>query len=97
MKPKFLELSDRIIEKIKEGEYLPGDKIPSENDLIKKFRISNTTARKVLLEIESKGWVRRMKGKGTFVLNRTQQHKLLRTLGSIDATRRGFRRAGRPR
>jgi GntR family transcriptional regulator len=90
MKPKFLELSDRIIEKIKEGEYLPGDKILSENELIKKFRISNTTARKVLLEIESKGWVRRIKGKGTFVLNRTQQHKLLRTLGSIDATRRGF-------
>jgi GntR family transcriptional regulator len=90
MKPKFLELSDRIIEKINEGEYLPGDKIPSENELIKKFRISNTTARKVLLEIESKGWVRRIKGKGTFVLNRTQQHKLLRTLGSIDATRRGF-------
>ena len=90
MKPKFLELSDRIIEKIKEGEFLPGDKIPSENELIKKFRISNTTARKVLLEIESKGWVRRIKGKGTFVLNRTQQHKLLRTLGSIDATRRGF-------
>lgn len=90
MKPKFLELSDRIIEKIREGELLPGDKVPSENELIKKFKISNTTARKVLLDIESRGWVRRIKGKGTFVLNRTQEHKLLRTLGSIDATRRGF-------
>jgi len=90
MKPKFLELSERIIEKIKEGELLPGDKVPSENELIKKYKISNTTARKVLLEIESRGWVRRIKGKGTFVLNRTQEHKLLRTLGSIDATRRGF-------
>jgi GntR family transcriptional regulator len=90
MKPKFLELSDRIIDKIKEGELLPGDKVPSENELIKKYKISNTTARKVLLDIESRGWVRRIKGKGTFVLNRTQEHKLLRTLGSIDATRRGF-------
>jgi GntR family transcriptional regulator len=90
MKPKFLELSDRIIEKIKEGELLPGDKVPSENELIKKYKISNTTARKVLLDIESRGWVRRIKGKGTYVLNRTQEHKLLRTLGSIDATRRGF-------
>ena len=90
MKSKFLELSDRIIEKIKAGELLPGDKIPSENELIKRHKISNTTARKVLLEIESKGWARRIKGKGTFVLNRTQEHKLLRTLGSIDATRRGF-------
>lgn len=90
MKAKFLELSDRIIDKIKLGELLPGDKIPSENELIKNFTISNTTARKVLSDIESKGWARRIKGKGTFVLNRNQEHKLLRPLGSIDATRRGF-------
>lgn len=90
MKSKFIDLSDVIIGKIKSGELLPGDKIPSENELIKKHKISNTTARKVLLEIESKGWARRVKGKGTFVLNRTPEHKLFRTLGSIDATRRGF-------
>jgi len=90
MKSKFIHLSDQIIEKIKCGELLPGDQIPSENELIKKYRISNTTARKILLEIESKGWGRRIKGKGTFVLNRTPEHQLLRTLGSIESTRRGF-------
>jgi GntR family transcriptional regulator len=90
MKTKFITLSEDIIEKIKSGELLPGDKIPSENELIKKHRISNTTARKVLLEIESKGWAKRIKGKGTFVLNRTPEHQLLRTIGSIEATRRGF-------
>ncbi|WP_276499477.1 GntR family transcriptional regulator [Pontibacter litorisediminis] len=90
MKPKFITISESIIEKIKAGELQPGDKIPSENELIKQFKVSNTTARKSLLEIESKGWAQRIKGKGTFVLNRTEDHHLLRTLGSIDATRRGF-------
>jgi GntR family transcriptional regulator len=90
MKPKFIELSERIIENIKSGELLPGDKIPSENELIKKHKISNTTARKILSQIESNGWGKRIKGKGTFVLNRTPEHQLLRTLGSLDATRRGF-------
>ncbi|WP_134087935.1 GntR family transcriptional regulator [Olivibacter sp. XZL3] len=90
MKPKFIAISEEIIEKIISGELLPGDKVPSENELIKIYQISNTTARKSLLEIESKGWARRIKGKGTFVLNRTSGHQLLRTLGSIDATRRGF-------
>lgn len=90
MNSKFINLSEAIIGKIKSGELLPGDKIPSENELIRKYKISNTTARKVLLEIESRGWGRRIKGKGTFVLNRTPDHHLLRTLGSIDATRRGF-------
>ena len=89
-KPKFISISEEIIDKIKSGEYLPGDKTPSENELIKNYTISNTTARKVLLEIEAKGWVKRIRGKGTYVLNRTSDHHLLRTLGSIDSTRKGF-------
>jgi len=90
MKPKFIFISETIIDKIKSGELQPGDKIPSENELIRTFQVSNTTARKSLLEIESKGWAQRIKGKGTFVLNRTEDHHILRTLGSIDSTRRGF-------
>ncbi|RZJ24512.1 MAG: GntR family transcriptional regulator, partial [Flavobacterium sp.] len=81
MKSKFIAISDSIIEKIKTGELQPGDQIPSENELIKFFSISNTTARKALLEIESKGWAKRIKGKGTYVLNRTDDHHLIRTLG----------------
>jgi GntR family transcriptional regulator len=90
MKPKFITISEDIIEKIKSGELQPGDKIPSENELIKSYKISNTTARKSLLEIELQGWARRIKGKGTLVLNRTQDHHLVRTLGSIEDTRLGF-------
>lgn len=90
MKPKFIAISESVIESIKSGELQPGDKVPSENELIKSFRVSNTTARKSLFDIESKGWAKRIKGKGTFVLNRTPDHHLMRTLGSIYATRRGF-------
>ncbi len=90
MKPKFIAISEEIIERIKSGQLQPGDKVPSENELIKTYKVSNTTARKSLLEIEMKGWARRIKGKGTFVLNRTPDHHLTRTLGSIDTTRRGF-------
>jgi GntR family transcriptional regulator len=90
MESKFSVIAEKIIEKIRNGELLPGDKVPSENELINTFGISNTTARKCLQIIESKGWARRIKGKGTFVLNRTVEHQLLRTLGSIDSTRKGF-------
>ena len=34
MKPKFVKISEQIINKIKAGELLPGDKVPSENELI---------------------------------------------------------------
>jgi len=87
---KFSSISEEIIAKIKSGEFKPGDKIPSENEIISVYKVSNTTARKALLDIELKGWARRIKGKGTFVLNRTMDRRLLRTLGSIGDTRVGF-------
>ncbi|HEV7346956.1 GntR family transcriptional regulator [Telluribacter sp.] len=90
MKPKFIAISENIIQKIQSGELQPGDQVPSENELIKNYKVSNTTARKSLLDIESKGWAKRIKGKGTYVLNRTRDHHLIRTLGSVYATRRGF-------
>lgn len=88
--PKYILISEEIITSIETGDLLPGEKIPSENELIKKYNISNTTARKSLLEIELKGWATRIKGKGTFVINRTHDKHLTRTLGSIYATRIGF-------
>ena len=88
--PKYLEISKEIISKIESSELMPGDKVPSENELIKIYRISNTTARKSLLEVENRGWARRIKGKGTFVLNRTEDMHLTRILGSFDAMRESF-------
>lgn len=89
-KPKYLEISKEIIAKIESGELQPGDKIPSENELIHIYGISNTTARKSLLEMEAQGWVRRIKGKGTFVLNRSPDMHLTRILGSFHAMRESF-------
>ena len=85
--PKYISISREIIRKIESGELLPGDKVPSENELIKKYSVSNTTARKSLLEVEMKGWAKRIKGKGTFVLNRSEDRRLTRILGSFNAMR----------
>jgi GntR family transcriptional regulator len=81
--PKYLTISKEIIRRIETGELEAGDKVPSENELIKTYKISNTTARKSLLEVELKGWATRIKGKGTFVLNRSEDKHLTRVLGSF--------------
>ena len=88
--PKYIAISKELIQKIEAGEFLPGDKIPSENDLIKMYSISNTTARKSLLELELQGWANRIKGKGTFVLNRSEDKHLTRVLGSFSAMKESF-------
>lgn len=65
--PMYFLISKEIIEKIKKKELKPGDRIISENEIIRNYEVSNTTARKVLQEIENQGYVKRVKGKGTFV------------------------------
>lgn len=88
--PKYVAISKDIIRRIESGDLVPGDKVPSENELIEKYKISNTTARKSLHEIELRGWVTRIKGKGTFVLNKTEDRHLTRVLGSFDAMKKSF-------
>ena len=88
--PKYIQISREIIQQIENGDFQPGDKIPSENELIKKYSISNTTARKSLLEMELNGWVNRIKGKGTFVINRSKDKHLTRVLGSFLAMKESF-------
>lgn len=87
---KYLTISKEIIHKIESGELQAGDKVPSENELIKIYKISNTTARKSLLEVELNGWATRIKGKGTFVLNRSEDKHLTRVLGSFHAVKESF-------
>jgi GntR family transcriptional regulator len=65
--PKYLVIYNSIIDRIKNNELIPGSQVPSENEIIKEFNVSNTTARKVLQEIENEGWAVKIRGKGTFV------------------------------
>lgn len=69
--PKYYQIANEIINDIRSGKIVPGEKILSENEIIKHYNVSNTTARKVLLEIEKEGWVIKVKGKGTFVKETT--------------------------
>ncbi len=79
--PKYYRISRDTIERIQQGDLTPGAKIPSENEIIEAYSVSNTTARKALQELEQSGWVTRIKGKGTFVRNRTIERSATRILG----------------
>lgn len=65
--PKYLSIVNLIVARIRNNELRPGSKVPSENEIIKEYNVSNTTARKVLQEIENAGLVIKVRGRGTFV------------------------------
>jgi GntR family transcriptional regulator len=79
--PKYFQISREIISSIQRGALSPGSPVPSENEIIEKFSVSNTTARKALHELEKEGWVTRVKGKGTFVRDQTVVRAINRIFG----------------
>jgi len=89
--PKYFQLSREIMGQIQRGELKPGTPVPSENDLIEKYQISNTTARRVLHELETGNWVTRIKGKGTFV----RDYAVVRSIDRIFGFTKNMLEAGR--
>lgn len=63
----YQQLADSLRDKIYEGTYAFGDKIPSERTLAATFGISHLTVRKALAILEEEGLLDRRQGNGTFV------------------------------
>jgi len=82
--PKYYTIARDIIEKIREGELLPGMQVPSENEIIQQYKVSNTTARKALQEIDNGGWATKIKGKGTYVRKQSVVRSVDRILSFTD-------------
>lgn len=89
VKPKYIQIAEKISKLIESGELKAGQNAPSENRIISEYDVSNTTARKALLELELIGLVSRVKGKGTVVLENSKG-VLTRVIGSFDAIGESF-------
>ena len=89
--PKYFQIFRRIVGAIQRGELPPGAPVASENEIIERYGVSNTTARNVLHELEQEGCVTRVKGKGTFV----RDFPVLRSINRIFGFTRNMIEAGR--
>ena len=60
-------ITDQIENAIFEKKYLPGSKLPSENEMCEQFGVSRTSVREALGALEAQGIIKIIKGKGMFV------------------------------
>lgn len=65
-KPLYELIQSDIIERIQKGFYKPGDRVPSEKDIMKEYNVSRITATKALTELSLNGYIYRIQGKGSF-------------------------------
>lgn len=63
----YLRVKDWLRAAIEKGDYRPGDRIPSEHELMKRFGVSRSTIRQAISELVLEGWLFRVQGSGTYV------------------------------
>ncbi|MFF7022252.1 GntR family transcriptional regulator [Streptomyces klenkii] len=89
-KPKYLQIADDLVQQIKEKVLAPGDQVPSEADLMKKYGASQGTVRKAFAELRATGLIETRHGKGSYVKRRPAVRRK-----SSDRFRRSHRTAGK--
>lgn len=65
--PRYLQVRRILEEKVRTGDYRPGNRIPGERDLARDLGVSQMTVNKAILALCADGWLRREAGNGTFV------------------------------
>ncbi len=61
------DVIERIEQRIQLGALKPGDKLPSEAQIVREHGVSRTVVREALSKLQASGWVDTQHGVGTFV------------------------------
>ena len=69
MHAKYISIYKEILSKIEGGEISSGTFLPSESELMKKYDVSRDTIRKSLDLLAKNGFIEKVKGKGSLVLD----------------------------
>lgn len=65
--PKYTAVATELVAQIRAGKYAPGDLLPSEPELTRRFGVSRHTIRAALRSLYEKGLVVSQRGRGTIV------------------------------
>ncbi|HTB30992.1 MAG TPA: PLP-dependent aminotransferase family protein [Bacteroidia bacterium] len=65
--PIYQQISNAVINAIKEGKLLPGQKIPSSRELSFLLKVHRKTIVNAYMELDAQGWIYTAETKGTFI------------------------------
>src|SRR3954453_2064536 len=69
MTNKFQIIFNKIVDQIKSGEIPPQTLLPSENELKEQYDTSRETIRKALNLLSQNGYIQKVRGKGSIVID----------------------------
>ena len=78
--PLYQQIKAAILQGIESGEWAPGQMIPSEMDLARRFAVSQGTVRKAVEALAAENLLARRQGKGTYVSSHQEARAQFRFL-----------------
>lgn len=82
----YAQVADALRADIRAGRYAPGDRLPSERELVARFEVSAGSVRAALVQLRTEGLIVSYQGRGVFVTEQTG----LRRLSTDITTGEGF-------
>ena len=71
--PLYYQLENLLRERISAGAFATGDQLPTENQMMQQFGVSQATVRQAMSALAREGVIERKQGIGTFVAERQAQ------------------------
>ena len=82
--PMHSVVRTELLTQIRSGRLHPGDQVPTEPQLMAAFRVSRTTVRRALRDLETMGLIDRQPGRGSFVSEPKVEPRLDRLTGFVE-------------
>lgn len=60
--PLYLQVKRKLVDRIKDNEWVPGDPIPSESQLMQSYNVSRTTIRQAIRDLTNDGIIETRRG-----------------------------------
>src|ERR1700759_5140388 len=80
----YARIEEAIATEIAQGEYRPGDQLPTENVLLQRFQVSRITVRRAIQNLVRRGLLEIRRGLGTFVLSPQIEAELTKLTGFVE-------------
>ncbi len=76
--PAYIQVASELRRRIEMGDWLPGEKISTLEELEQEFQVARVTVRQAVGILEQEGLVKRQQGRGTFVNKHVNNKRWLR-------------------
>jgi GntR family transcriptional repressor for pyruvate dehydrogenase complex len=84
---RYLVLAETLREAMDRGDYAPGQRLPSERDLVVRYGVSRPTVREAMICLEARGLIDIQQGSGAYVLEPGTSIERCETRELIEAVR----------